>query len=171
VSPFAPSVLTVGIFRGGDRLNIIPGEVRLEGTLRTYDSAVQDTIQRRMREVFDGITRSAGATYDLQFGTPLPVTVNDRALTARMVPSLQQAAGAANVHEIPPATVSEDFSYFADAVPGFYFRLGSTAPGTVSGDHHSPTFRADDSAIPVGMRAMTTVVLDYLGGGAQPAGR
>lgn len=167
VSPFAPSVLTVGIFRGGDRLNIIPGEVRLEGTLRTYDPAVQDTIQRRMREIFDGITRSAGARYDLQFGSTYPVTVNDRALTARMVPSLQRAVGAVNVHEIPPATVSEDFSYFANEVPGFYFRLGSTAPGTVSGDHHSPTFRADDSAIPVGMRAMTTVVLDYLGGGAR----
>jgi len=169
VSPFAPSVLTVGIIRGGERLNIIPGEVRLEGTLRTYDPAVQDTIQRRMREVFDGVTRSAGATFELAFGETYPVTVNDRALTARMVPSLERAVGKAHVREIPPATVSEDFSYFAQAVPGFYFRLGSTAPGTVSGDHHSPTFRADDSAIPVGMRVMTTVLLDYLAGGAPPA--
>jgi amidohydrolase len=164
VSPFAPSVLTVGILRGGERLNIIPGEVRLEGTLRTYDAAVQDTIERRMREVFDGITRSAGATFTLEFGSTYPVVINDRALTARMLPSLQRAVGQANVHELAPATVSEDFSYFSNEVPGFYFRLGSTAPGTVSGDHHSPTFRADDSAIPVGIRAMTTVLLDYLGG-------
>jgi len=167
VSPFAPSVLTVGIMRGGERLNIIPGEVQLEGTLRTYDAAVQDTIERRMREVFDGITRSAGASFTLEFGSTYPVVINDRALTARTLPSLERAVGKANVRELQPATVSEDFSYFANEVPGFYFRLGSTAPGTVSGDHHSPTFRADDSAIPVGIRAMTTVVLDYLGGGAR----
>jgi amidohydrolase len=167
VSPFAPSVLTVGIMRGGERLNIIPGEVRLEGTLRTYDAAVQDTFERRMREVFDGITHSAGATFTLEFGSAIPAVLNDRALTARMVPSLERAVGRANVRELAPATVSEDFSYFSNEVPGFYFRLGSTAPGTVSGDHHTPTFRADDSAIPVGIRAMTTVLLDYLGGGGR----
>jgi amidohydrolase len=160
-------VLTVGIMRGGERLNIIPGEVRLEGTLRTYDAAVQDTFERRMREIFDGTTRAAGATFTLEFSDPIPAVVNDRALTARMVPSLRRAVGQANVHELQPASVSEDFSFFSNEVPGFYFRLGSTAPGTVSGDHHSPTFRADDTAIPVGIRAMTTVVLDYLAGGAR----
>ena len=166
-SPFAPTVLTVGMLHSGERQNIIPGEARLEGTIRTYDAAVQDQIERRMREVFDGVTKSAGATFTLEFEEGTPVTVNDTVLTARMVPSLRRAAGEANVSQIPPATVSEDFSYFANVVPGFYFRLGSTAPGTVSGDHHSPTFRADDTAIPVGIRAMTTVVLDYLGAGGR----
>jgi amidohydrolase len=166
-SPFAPTVLTVAMLHSGERENIIPAEARLGGTIRTYDPAVLQTIERRMREVFDGITKSAGATFTLDFDEAYPVTVNDPALTARTVPSLRRAAGDANVSEIPPATVSEDFSYFAAAVPGFYFRLGSTAPGTVSGDHHSPTFRADDTAIPVGIRAMTTVVLDYLGAGGR----
>jgi amidohydrolase len=58
----------------------------------------------------------------------------------------------------------EDFAYFADSIPGFYFMLGVQKPGTVSGDHHTPTFMADDSAIPVGMRAMANVVVDYLRG-------
>jgi amidohydrolase len=163
-SPFAPTVLTVGMLHAGERENIIPGEARLAGTVRTYDAAVLQTIERRMREVFGGVTQAAGATFALDFDEAYPVTVNDTALTARMVPSLRRAVGAANVSQIAPATVSEDFSYFANDVPGFYFRLGVLKAGTVSGDHHSPTFLADDSAIPVGIRAMTTVVLDYLGG-------
>jgi amidohydrolase len=57
---------------------------------------------------------------------------------------------------------SEDFSFFANEVPGFFYRLGSVKPGTTSGDHHSPTFLADDAAIPIGIRAMSTVLVDYL---------
>jgi amidohydrolase len=165
ISPFAPTVLTVGILRSGERANIIPAEARMEGTIRTYDRAVEDTVKRRMREIFDGITRAAGATFTLDVGASLPVVVNDRALTARMVPSLVRVAGEANVRELPPASVSEDFSYFSNEVPGFYFWLGVLRPGTTSGPLHSPTYLADDGAVPVGIRAMTTVVLDYLGGG------
>jgi len=82
-----------------------------------------------------------------------------------MVPSLVRVAGEANVRELPPASVSEDFSYFSNEVPGFYFWLGVLRPGTTSGPLHSPTYLADDGAVPVGIRAMTTAVLDYLGGG------
>ncbi|MEK7668846.1 MAG: amidohydrolase [Gemmatimonadota bacterium] len=167
LSPFAPTVLTVGMLHSGERGNIIPAEARMEGTVRTYDRAVLDTIERRMREVFDGVTRSANATYTLDFDEAYPVTVNDTALTARMLPTLQRAVGREHVSLIPPATVSEDFSYFANDVPGFYFRLGVLKAGTVSGDHHSPTFLADDSAIPVGIRAMTALVLDYFGAGGR----
>ena len=165
VSPFAPTVLTVGILRSGERANIIPGEARMEGTIRTYDRAVEDTVKRRMREIFEGTTRAAGATFTLEIGASLPVVVNDRALTARMVPSLVRVAGAANVRELPPASVSEDFSYFANDVPGFYFWLGVLKPGTTSGPLHTPTYLGDDGAIPVGIRAMTTAVLDYLAAG------
>jgi metal-dependent amidase/aminoacylase/carboxypeptidase family protein len=72
--------------------------------------------------------------------------------------------GVENVVQLEPAMVGEDFSLFANAVPGFFYRLGVQKPGTTSGDHHSPTFQADDSAIPVGIRVMTAVLLDYLGG-------
>jgi amidohydrolase len=171
ISPFAPTVLTVGILRSGERANIIPAEARMEGTIRTYDRAVEDTVKRRMREIFDGITRAAGATFTLDIGVSLPVVVNDRALTARMVPSLVRVAGEANVRELPPASVSEDFSYFSNEVPGFYFWLGVLRPGATSGPLHSPTYLADDGAIPVGIRAMTALVLEYLAGGVQPASR
>lgn len=165
LSPFTPSVVTVGIVRGGERLNIIPAEVKLEGTLRTFDPGVQDTVERRMREIFDGLTRAAGGSYTLEFDRAYPVTVNDLALTARTRASLEKAVGKENVQEIPPTTGAEDFSYFAAAVPGFYFRLGMVKPGTKSGDHHTPTFLADDASVPVGIRVMSTVLVDYLSAG------
>lgn len=163
LSALDDGLVTVGIIRGGERHNIIPGEVRLEGTVRTFEPAVQDLVERRMGEILDGITRAGGGSYELDYQRGLPVTVNDLALTERMAPTLARVAGRENVHVLPPTTGAEDFAFFAQEVPGFYFRLGTTRPGTESGGLHTPTFTADDSAIPVGIRAMTAVVLDYLG--------
>ncbi len=166
LSPFTPSVITVGIIRGGERLNIIPAEVKLEGTIRTFDPAVQDEVERRMREVFDGSTRAGGGSFTLEFNRAYPVTVNDLSLAARMHPTLERVVGRENVVPVEPTTGAEDFSYFATEVPGFFYRLGTVKPGTTSGGHHTPTFMADDASIPVGMRVMSSLLLDYLGGGA-----
>jgi amidohydrolase len=160
--PLTPSVITVGIIRGGDRNNIIPAEVELEGTIRTFDSAVQDTVEQRMRDIFDGITRAAHATFDLTFDRSHPVTVNDPRLTELLLPTLERLAGKSNVERVPPETGAEDFSYFSSVVPGFYFNIGVVPAGRTSGGHHTPTFYADDDAVPVGMRMMSTLVLDYL---------
>jgi len=165
VPPLDPVVVTVGIFRGGERFNIIPGDVHLEGTVRTYDPAVRDTVERRMREILDGLTAAAGAGYDLTYASNAPATINDPALAARMRPVLARAVGEENVVDARPLLAGEDFAYFANQIPGFYFRLGVVAPGTESGGLHTPSFRADDTAIPVGMRAMAHVVIDYLEGG------
>ena len=162
LSPLAPSVVTVGLVRGGTRFNIIPDDVRMEGTVRTYDTAVQDQIERRMHEILAGITAAGGASYELIYDRTTPVTINDIALTRQMVPSIGAAIGAANVAQTDPWMAGEDFAYFANEVPGFYFRLGTLKEGTTTGDHHSPTFRADDSAIPVGIKAMSYVIWDYL---------
>jgi amidohydrolase len=171
LSPFTPSVVTVGIIRGGERGNIIPAEVQLSGTIRYYDEAVRDTIARRMREIFAGVTGAHGGRFELDVERGLPVTINNRELTARVVPTLERVLGARNVRLIEPWSASEDFSYFANEVPGFFFNLGTQAPGTTSGGHHTPTFRADDAAIPVGIRAMTALVLDYLNGGTRSGRR
>jgi amidohydrolase len=164
LSPLEPSVVTVGMIHGGERFNIIPGEVRLEGTVRTYSTAAQDQAERRLREIVAGVTASAGATFEITYERGSPPVINDLALTERMVPTLQRLLGAGNVRRIDPAMVGEDFSYFANEVPGFFYRLGVQKPGTVSGDHHTPTFQADDASIPIGMRVMTGLLLDYLGG-------
>ena len=162
LSPLAPSVITVGMIRGGTRFNIIPGEVSLEGTVRTYDAEVQDTIERRMREILDGVTRAGGGTFELEYDRLTPVTINDLALTERSAPSLIAALGEDQVSLADPWMAGEDFSLFANEVPGFFYMLGTRAPGTTSGDHHSPTFRADDGALPLGMRSMAYTVWDYL---------
>ena len=162
LSPLVPSVVTVGMIRGGTRFNIIPGEVLLEGTVRTYDPDVQDIVERRMGEILDGITRAGGGSFALDYTRVTPVTINDRALTDRSIPSLSAAVGDDNVALAEPWMAGEDFSLFANEVPGFFFMLGTLAPGTTSGGHHSPTFRADDSALPVGMRAMAFLLWDYL---------
>jgi amidohydrolase len=163
--PLEPSVITVGMIHGGERFNIIPGAVRMEGTVRTYSAAVRDEVERRMREILAGVTAAGGGSVELTYERGSPAVINDVALTGGMVPTIERIMGAEQVHRLEPAMVGEDFSYFANAVPGFYFRLGVQQPGTISGDHHTPTFQADDSAIPIGMRVMTALVLDYLSGG------
>ena len=164
LSPLAPSVVTVGIVRGGTRFNIIPGEVLLEGTVRTYDPDVQDTVERRMREIVDGITRAAGGSFELEYDRITPVVINDRDLSAWAVQVLGDVVGTDRVSLADPWMAGEDFAYLANEVPGFFYFLGTQKPGTTSGGHHSPTFRADDGALPVGVRAMAHLVWRYLDG-------
>ncbi len=162
LSPLEPSVVTVGLMQGGTRFNIIPEDVWMEGTVRTYDPDVRDTIERRIGEILDGVTTSGGGTYELEYDRGSPATINDAELTALMAPTLEKVVGADSVVVVEPVMGGEDFSLFANEVPGFFFRLGMVQPGTGSGGHHTPTFQADDSSVPVGMRAMSNVLLDYL---------
>ncbi|HEX2249933.1 MAG TPA: amidohydrolase [Gemmatimonadales bacterium] len=162
LSPFEPAVVTVGVFQAGDRRNIIAGEAHLEGTVRTFHDSITTLIKDRMRGIFAGVTAGAGAKHELTFEETIPVTVNDTALAARFGAVLERVVGAENVGIVPPETGAEDFSYFAREVPSFYFKLGAVRRGNTSGGHHTPTFRADDEAIPVGVRAMTALVLDAL---------
>ena len=167
LSPLSANVITVGIIRGGDRNNIIPAEVYLEGTIRTFDPAVQDTLEQRMRDIFDGTTKAAHATFELSFDRSHPLTKNDLPLTDRMVPTLQRIVGKDNVSVVPPETGAEDFSFFSNLVPGFYYKLGVVPEGKSSGGHHTPTFYADDKAVPIGIRTLSALVLDYLASGAR----
>ncbi|HEX8392808.1 MAG TPA: amidohydrolase, partial [Longimicrobium sp.] len=164
LSPMEPGVITVGVIRGGERFNIIPDSVVLMGTVRTFSPAVQDRVEERMRQILDGVTRAGGGSFTLQYQRTTPVTVNDSALAVRMEPTLTRLLGAGNVVRLQPTTVAEDFAYYGRTAPSFFYRLGTTAPGTTSGDHHTPTFMADDASIPIGMRVMTGLLLDYLRG-------
>jgi amidohydrolase len=157
-----PSVVTVGIVRGGERFNIIPGEVHLEGTVRTYNPEIRDEVERRMREILDGTTKAAGATFEMEYRRNAPATINDPALTQKVRPILERILGPENVKTAEPSMAGEDFAYFANQVPGFFFRLGVVKPGTTSGGLHTPTFRGDDSAVPVGMRVLSRLLVDYL---------
>lgn len=160
--PLEPSVITVGMIHGGERFNIIPAEVRMEGTVRTYNEEVRDAVERRMGEILDGITSAGGGSYELRYDRGSPATINDPELAEMMLPTLRRVLGEESVFDVEPATAGEDFAHFANEIPGFYFSLGMIKPGTTSGGHHTPTFQADDPSILVGMRAMSALLLDYL---------
>ena len=169
--PLEPSVVTVGIIRGGERFNIIPAEVHLEGTVRTYNEEVRDAVESRMADILAGIIRANGGSYELDYDRGTAATINDADLAARMLPTVRRVLGADNVVELEPTMGGEDFSEFANIVPGFFFRLGQVKPGTVSGGHHTPNFMADDSSVPVGMRVMSALLLDYLSAAASEGQR
>jgi len=158
-----PGVVTIGTIHGGQRHNIIPAEVTLTGTIRTFQIEMSKLAETRLRAILKGVTEAAGATGEVvRYERGAPATINQPELTRATVPSLERVVGKQHVSRIPPAMGSEDFSYFANEVPGFFFRLGQVKPGTTSGDHHTPTFLADDSSIPVGIKTMSVVILDYL---------
>jgi amidohydrolase len=160
LSPLEPSVVTVGIVRGGERFNIIPAEVHLEGTVRTFSAETRELVKRRIEEILDGVTTAGGGGYDIvQYQSNAPATINDAALARRVRPVLEATLGADQVLNVEPTMAGEDFAYFANEVPGFYFRLGIEDPEKGSGELHTPTFRADDGAIEVGVRAMVAMVL------------
>ncbi|MGH7537927.1 MAG: amidohydrolase [Gemmatimonadales bacterium] len=163
-----PAVVTIGRIDGGVRNNIIPDSVVLLGTVRTFDASMQDDIHTRIRRTATLIAQSAGATAEVTIQKSYPVTVNDPALVERMVPTLARVAGAGALGTGRLRTGAEDFSFFAQRVPGFYFYLGVTPPGqdldTVA-VNHSPLFYADERALPVGVRALAHLAVDYLRGG------
>lgn len=167
LSPLEPSVVTVGIVRGGERFNIIPREVHLEGTVRTYNPEVRDTVERRMNAILEGITAAYGGAFALDYDRGTPSVINDPALSREMAGYLAEAPGIDSVLELPPTMGGEDFAYFSNEIPGFFYRLGVTKPGQPSGGLHTPTMTADSESVTVGMRAMTHLVLEFLGARAQ----
>ena len=162
----APAIVTIGAINGGVRYNIIPDSVVMIGTIRTFDAAVRRDIHERVRRTAESIAQSAGATALVAVDTGAPVTYNDPALTERMLPTLRQVAGATNVRLAQLLTPAEDFSRYQERIPGLFFFLGITPAGadprTVAANH-SPRFFVDEAALPLGVRALAHVAVDYLG--------
>src|SRR5204863_3116079 len=124
----ANAIVTVGAFNAGNRTNIIPDSAVLIGTVRTFDEKVRGEIHARIKKTAENIAASAGARADVQSELGYPVTVNDPALTARMVATLKRTAGADKVYEGSRTTTSEDFSRYAEKGPGMFVWLGVTLP-------------------------------------------
>ncbi|KAB7778215.1 M20 family metallopeptidase [Xanthomonas sp. LMG 12460] len=162
-----PAVLSFGAIKGGIRYNIIPDDVEMVGTIRTFDEGMRQQIFADLRTVAEHTAAAHGAKAEAhvpdQDGNP--ATVNDPALTARMLPSLQAVVGAGNVYEPPLQMGAEDFSFYAQQVPSMFFFVGATGPGidpATAPSNHSPQFLLDETALDVGLRAMLQVTLDYL---------
>lgn len=164
-----PAVVSFGEFHGGIRYNIIPDQVEMAGTIRTFDEGMRSKIHADLDNVARHVAAAHGATVttEIPAGTGNPVTVNDPDLTARMLPSLRAAAGVENVIEPPLQMGAEDFAYYAREVPSMFFFVGATSEGidpATAPSNHSPEFLLDEASLDVGLRAMLQVTLDYLEG-------
>jgi amidohydrolase len=161
----APAVVTIGLIRGGTRFNIIPDELTMEGTVRTFDPAMQDDIHARIIRTTEQIAASAGATAQVEILRANPVTSNDAALTERMTPSLKRSAPEGFETNVQVTTGAEDFARYQQHVPGLFFFLGIVPKGTdpaTAPRNHSPRFLADEGALVPGVRAMASLAVDYL---------
>ena len=162
-----PIVLSFGAIKGGIRYNIIPDSVELIGTIRSFDNDMRDQAFKDLENVAQHVAAAHGATAISQIPDKVgnPVTVNNPALTAQVLPSLRKAAGADNVVEMTLTTGAEDFAYYANEVPGFFYFVGATPKGqdpNTAPSNHSPQFFLDESALPLGTRTLLQVAVDYL---------
>jgi amidohydrolase len=160
-----PAIVTVGAFQAGVRSNIIPDSAVLRLSIRTFDAAMKEDIFARIRRTAEGVAAASGATVSVTFDPGVPATVNHPALTRRMWPTLQRAAGASGVIESELVTASEDFSFFMEKAPGLFIGLGVNPKGSdprTAAPNHSPFFFADEGALPNGVRAMSMLAVDYL---------
>jgi amidohydrolase len=158
-----PAVITVGKITSGTRFNIIPESAELIGTVRTLDKEMRTLIINRMTEMSQTIAKAYGGSATIEFQNMTAVTYNDSNLVEAMLPSLKMQAGEENVIIMKATTGGEDFSFFQEVVPGFYFFLGGMTPGnTEAFPHHTPDFKIDESGLLLGVKALTNMAIDYL---------
>jgi len=160
----AAAVVTVGSLHGGIRRNIIPEEVNMEGTIRTFDPDMQKKVHDKIKLTATRIAEASGATAKVDIQIMYPVTYNDPTLTALMAPSLAKVGGAKQVSITQPVTMAEDFSFFQQKVPGFFFFLGAYPADmnlTRKPVHHTADFMMDERAFVTGVKALVTLTMDY----------
>ena len=166
-----PSVVTIGVFNGGVRKNIIPDEVRMEGTIRTFDEEQRDAIHAHVKRITEMIAAAGGAKARVQIKRGYDVTVNDPALTAWSIPTLARIAGEGNVGIVDKVCGAEDFSFYQKAVPGLFLRVGCTPPDREilkSAPNHSPRFFVDERCLKLGVKALAGLALGWLSDSAAP---
>lgn len=159
------AVVSVGAIHAGIRSNIIPESAEMIGTIRTLDEDMQNIIHERLYDMVPQIAAAYGGTATVTINKTAALTYNDEALTQMMVPTLERAVGASNVHVIKAITGAEDFSYFQQQVPGLYFFLGGMDPAMNPAEapsHHTPDFVVQDEGMIHGVKVMVDLALDYL---------
>ena len=161
----AAAVITVGSFHAGIRRNIIPEEALMEGTIRTFDPDMQKIVHEKIKKTAIDIAESAGAKAEVDIQIMYPVTYNDPKFTAMMAPSLSRAVGNENVKVISPVTMAEDFSFFQQKIPGFFFFVGANSKDMKlekQPTHHTADFMIDERCMLTGVKSLLTLTVDYL---------
>lgn len=159
----AAAVITVGKITSGVRFNIIPETAEMIGTVRTLDPDMKELILKRMNEMVPAIAEAYGGSATIEIQNNTAITYNDPELTSQMLPTLQKVAGTDKVELVKATTGGEDFSFFQEKVPGFYFFLGGQPLDSAEpAPHHTPDFYIDESGFVLGVKVMSQLALDYL---------
>ncbi len=161
----APAVVTVGSFHAGIRNNIVPDRAILSGTIRTFDPQTRSKIHERVHRIATAIGQAQGADVTVEIDTGVPVTYNDPRLSADMVPTLRKVYGIDRVFVSGRVTGAEDFAFYQQEVPGFFFYIGARPldiPPHQAIPNHSPHFYVDEDALAPGVRVMSQLAMDYL---------
>ncbi len=159
------AVVTIGSFHGGARNNIISDDVEMLGTIRTHNEEARVLVHKKIEQLATNIAKANGAVAEVKIDKIYPSTINNPQLTQQMLPVLQQAAGKEKVKKVLPVMIAEDFSFYQREIPGMYFFLGILPPGTEPDKieaNHSPRFFVDENAIPVGLKALSYLAVDFL---------
>lgn len=165
-----PVVVTVGQFEAGVRNNIVPETARLSGTIRTFDPDVRGQVHDKIKRIVTQVAASQGATATVDIDPGVPVTYNHAGLTSQLQGTLAAVYGKDNLLVPPPITGAEDFSFFQEQVPGFFFFIGgrpADVPVSEAIPNHSPYFYVDEGALPLGVHAMSRLAADYLRAGGR----
>jgi amidohydrolase len=163
VSPLETAVVTVGMVHGGDAFNVIPAQVELTGTIRTYDPSTRETVLRRVRKVIEGVAMACGAAAELEIVPLTPAVINDARVAEVVHAAAEAVVGAENVFSDVRTMGSEDAAFFMQEVPGCYFFLGSAnAERGLNAPHHNPRFDFDEDALPLGVAVMMQTLAHYL---------
>ena len=159
------AVITVGRIQAGIRENIIPEEANFAGTIRTLDKEMQQKIHEKIKLMATKIAESAGATAEISIVNKTPITYNDPELTEKVAPSLTLAAGEDHVKIVHAVTGAEDFAFYQEKIPGFFFFVGAM-PADIDPDkapsHHTPDFMIDERGFITGLKAMLNVTTGYM---------
>jgi len=162
VDPLKPIVVSFGTINGGTIYNIIPGEVTLTGTVRSFASEVQSLAEKRLKEISEATCRALGAAADLEYERGYPAVVNDDAMVDFVAEVTEEVLGQERVKFIDPVMGGEDFAYFLQKVPGafLFFGMGDG----MEYPHHHPAFDIDENALPQAALLMASLALRYLEG-------
>jgi amidohydrolase len=160
-----PAVVTVATIHGGTRKNIIPDQVEMTGTIRSFDEDMRQDIHARIKHIAEAIADANNAKAEVKIDKAVPVTVNDPALTEKMLPTLKRIGGEGGSKVNQRVMVAEDFSYFQLQVPGMFYFVGITPKDqdmSKAAPNHSPRFYIDESGLLQGARSLAALAVDFL---------
>ena len=163
INPLDPVVITCGRIQGGDCHNVIPNEVELEGTIRTFNEETRNWVPKVMEDLIRGITTSQGAAYEFKYEPKYPALINDKYMTSFAKESLKKVVGEENVFDLKePNMGGEDFAYFAQKVPSAFIFVGIANNKSEPVIHHNPYFKWDSKNVGILAQSLSQRANDYL---------